>query len=152
VHNAAAGVLSIETRNRAFSTALAAGRYTAAMAFLEAIAWLGVHGGDVIVALADEASLAFPPVRQAHPALSMAFHLVAREHGAPVTSAGRLTSLRNGTKAEPRDMNDPRERNPVAGALDLLRRVAHKAYGAVPLVRGEGAGWSVDFAPPSFAD
>jgi len=151
VHNAAAGVLSIETRNRAFSTAIAAGRLTGAMALLEAIAWLGVHGGDVIVALADEASLVFPPVREPHPALSMAFHLVAREHGAPSASAGRLVSLGNGTQAEAQDMNDPRERNPVSGALGLLRRVARRQYGPVPLVRGNGPGWSVNFAPPSFA-
>lgn len=152
VHNTAAGVLSIETRNRAFSTCVAAGRYTAAMALLEAMAWLGVHGGEVIVALADEASVAFPSQERLHPAVAMALHLVAREHEPPRNSAGRLSSLRRTTNRTATEGVDPRALNPAAGALGLMRHVALRRYGVVPLVERAGPGWAVDFAPPSSMD
>jgi hypothetical protein len=149
VNNTAAGVLSIETRNRAFSTCVAAGRYTAAMALLEATAWLGVHGGEVIVALADEASVPFPATVRPHPAVAMALHLVAREHEPPPSSAGRLSSLRKTTDSPASDETDPRAVNPAAGALDLVRRAALCRYGVVRLVEGADPGWVVDLAPPS---
>jgi hypothetical protein len=152
VHNTAAGVLSIETRNRAFSTCVAAGRYTAAMALLEAMAWLGVHGGEVIVALADEASVAFPSQERLHPAVAMALHLVAREREPPGNSAGRLSSLRRTTNRTATDDADPRALNPAAGALGLMRHVALRRYGVVPLVERVAPGWAVDFAPPSSRD
>ncbi|HEX7671011.1 MAG TPA: beta-ketoacyl-ACP synthase [Polyangiaceae bacterium] len=152
VHNTAAGVLSIETQNRAFSTCIAAGRYTAAMALFEAIAWLGVQGGEVIVALADEASVAFPSPERPHPAVAMALHLVAREHEPPRASAGRLSSLRKTAHQPSLDNADPRALNPAAGTLDLMRSVALRRYGVVPLVQGAGPGWLVDFAPPFSKD
>lgn len=148
VHNTAAGVLSIETQNRAFSTSIAAGRYTAAMALVEAFAWLGVHGGEMIVALADEASVAFPAPERPHPAVAMAFHLVAREHEPPRASAGRLSSLRKATTRTSRDSADPRALNPAAGALGLMRSVALRQYGVVSLVQGDGPSWVADFVPP----
>jgi 3-oxoacyl-[acyl-carrier-protein] synthase-1 len=152
VHNTAAGVLSIETRNRAFSTSVAAGRYTAAMALLEAIAWLGVHGGEAIVALADEATVAFPAPRRPHPAVAMAFHLMTGEHEPPRNSAGRLSSLRRTTNRTAADHGDPRALNPAAGALGLVRSVALRRYGVVPLVEPVDPGWVVDFRAPASRD
>jgi len=55
VHNTASGRISLERQNRAFSTALAAGQASFAMALLEAQAWLAAHGGEVLVLVADEA-------------------------------------------------------------------------------------------------
>src|SRR6185295_17646317 len=124
VHNTAAGVLSIETQNRAFSTCIAAGRYTAAMALLEAIAWLGVHGGEVIVALADEASAPFPSPERPHPAVATALHLVAGQPEPPRQSAGRLSAFRRATNGAAPASADPRALNPSAGALRLVRSVA----------------------------
>lgn len=69
VHNTASGLISLETKNRAFTTALAAGSSTFAMALLEAQAWLACHGGEIMVLVADEelpqrldAELRFPPL------------------------------------------------------------------------------------------
>ncbi len=59
VHNTAAGVLSIAQRNRAFSTCLAAGPATAAACFEEAASYLALHGGELVIALADEAAPEF---------------------------------------------------------------------------------------------
>jgi 3-oxoacyl-[acyl-carrier-protein] synthase-1 len=152
VHNTAAGVLSIETRNRAFSTSVAAGRYTAAMALLEAIAWLGVHGGEVIVALADEASAPFPTPERPHPAVATALHLVASTHEPPRQSTGRLSSLRRAANGSATISADPRALNPSAGALRLIRSVALRRHGPVELVDGVAPGWLVDFEPPSSRD
>lgn len=54
VHNTASGLISLETKNRAFSTAVAAGNGTFAMALLEAQAWLSCHGGEILLLVADE--------------------------------------------------------------------------------------------------
>jgi len=54
VHNTAAGLLSIATENRAPATAIAAGDDTLAMTLADACSWLGCHGGQALVLVADE--------------------------------------------------------------------------------------------------
>lgn len=55
VHNAASGLASIGTSNRAFSTALAAAERCAEACFLEAFALSAERGGDVVLSIADDA-------------------------------------------------------------------------------------------------
>jgi hypothetical protein len=69
VHNTASGLISLEKGNRAFTTALAAGEATFAMALLEAQTWLSCHGGQILVLVAEEElpirldpELRFPPL------------------------------------------------------------------------------------------
>ncbi len=54
VHNSASGLGSIGTGNQGFSTALAAGRRSFEAAMIEAFAWLGENGGDLVIAIADD--------------------------------------------------------------------------------------------------
>lgn len=54
VHNTAAGLISIATGSQGFSSCLAAGKATCAAVLVEAFAWLGSRGGDLIVAVGDE--------------------------------------------------------------------------------------------------
>ena len=56
VHNTAAGVVSIGTKNTGFSTALGADFDTPAMALFEAMAFVLTHALPVIVVCADEAA------------------------------------------------------------------------------------------------
>ncbi|MDX2019526.1 MAG: beta-ketoacyl synthase chain length factor [Deltaproteobacteria bacterium] len=59
VHNAAAGQISIASKNTAFSTSIAAGNNTVAMGFVEAVAWMKTYAQPLVLALGDEA----PPAR-----------------------------------------------------------------------------------------
>jgi 3-oxoacyl-(acyl-carrier-protein) synthase len=54
VHNTAAGIYSIATRNRAYTTAIAAGTATFAMCLLEALALLGTDEERVVVSVGEE--------------------------------------------------------------------------------------------------
>ena len=77
VHNTAAGLLSIALRARGFATCIAAGDATAAACFEEAASYLTVHGGEIVVALADESTPRFlADVAPCEP-LAMAFRLSA---------------------------------------------------------------------------
>lgn len=79
VHNTASGRISLETKNRAFSTAIAAGNGTFSMALLEAQAWLSCHGGEVLVLAAEEE---LPPRLDPdlrYPPIGVGLHLGARQ-------------------------------------------------------------------------
>lgn len=142
IHSNAAGVLSVQTGNRAFSTSLAAGSRTALAALVEAVAWLRVHGGEVGVAIADEEAPAPLAPAGSFPALAMSFRLV-RAVEPPAGSLGHfeLPEAVGGTATR----DDGLSSNPSAGALPLLRAAALGRYGRVAI----GAGWSVDLRAPA---
>lgn len=54
VHNAAAGLASIASGNRGFTTSLSAGADTLCASLWEAAAWLAEHAGEVLLAVGDE--------------------------------------------------------------------------------------------------
>jgi 3-oxoacyl-[acyl-carrier-protein] synthase-1 len=141
VHNNAAGVLSVQTSNRSFSTSLAAGSWTAAATILEAAAWLRVHGGEVGVALADENAPRPLATRGEFPAAAMAFRLVCSEEP-PKGSLGcfELPLPVSANESVEADFHG----NPSTGALQLLRAAARGQFGRVSI----GAGWSVNLRPP----
>jgi 3-oxoacyl-[acyl-carrier-protein] synthase-1 len=144
VHNAAAGLLSIESQNRSFSTAVAAGPTTAAMALVEAVAWLQAHGGDVIVAVADEAAPAPLWRGPAYPPVAMALHLTAEPPPPGALERAILKDLRRAPLPERKPTLQRFEANPSAGALSLLDAFAGRRPGTVPLEARAGEGWVVD--------
>jgi hypothetical protein len=145
VHNTAAGLLSIQLSNRSFTTALAAGRHTAAMGVLEAVTWLRVHGGAVILAIADES--APKPLWRSDAYPAMAGALLLGTEGGP-RSLARLGSLRRETLDARSGRTLAFENNPSSGILSLLERVADRDHGPAALETRAG-GWVVDVLPTS---
>lgn len=140
VHNAPPGYVSIATGCRAFSTSIAAGPETAAMAFLEAWALLLQRGGDAIVVLADEPVPSPLGVPGAFPVAAVAFHLRAAPGrsgrariGAPRRSSGELPRIPGGLSA-----------HPCAPAFRLAWAVARGLRGAFSLGSGAPDDWTVD--------
>jgi hypothetical protein len=143
VHNTAAGVLSIASRNKSFTTALAAGDHTFSAALLESM--LVLDDGLVAQAVAVVADEAPPePIRSARAdcsfdALGVAFALDRSEEGA----LAKITLALN-ADGEALSIPDSFHHNPCAPALGLLRAVEARRSGtyvlsAPPLAQG----WSV---------
>lgn len=146
VHNAAAGVVSIATGNKGFTTSLGADYDTAAMALLEGVALVRTHGTPVLVACGDEAS----PERlvtegQGWGTLAVAVALLPAEQAPP--SQPRLSLPARGTPdLAPPDVPPWLQQNPVVGLLDLASSVARGHVGHLRLDRGRGLGYCVHIA------
>jgi 3-oxoacyl-[acyl-carrier-protein] synthase-1 len=93
VHNTAAGIISIATENKAPSISLAAGAQSFASGITEAQAWLDCHGGEVLVAIADESLPdGLHALRPFQPA-AFALRLGSRNSGGEaLASVGRLVA------------------------------------------------------------
>jgi hypothetical protein len=143
VHNGPAAYVSIATGNRGFSTALAAGRETPAIALLEAAGLLAERGGEVLVVLADE-----PPPAPFAPPLPWPPAAVALALSAAPGAATRATlrGLRLAAAAEPR-LPPPFAAHPQAGALALVAAVWTGAAGEVALGGTGVRGWTVEVVP-----
>jgi hypothetical protein len=143
VHNTAAGVLSIATKNRGFTTALAAGDHSLPAALLEAI--LVLEDGlatEAVAAVADESPP--EPLRSAKrendfEALGVAFALDRSPEGA----LAKITLAAN-VDGERFTIPDEYLFNPCASALGLLRAIEAKKSGTYVLSSPPLAqGWSV---------
>lgn len=138
VHNTAAGLLSILTANRGFSTALAAGDNTFAMSLVEAAGWLTLHGGQALVLVADERGPERMLRGEGFPALGVGVRLIASEQ-APDDA---LCELGFPEPAAP--SLEPRARAshnaaPAAWGLELIERLARGNYGTATI----GPRWRV---------
>jgi hypothetical protein len=145
VHNTAAGIYSIATHNRAFTTAIAAGPSTVAMCLLEALALLGTDEERVVVTMGEEH---LPPLLEPYadfPPLAVALALSRQPDGA--RPLARLENFRRDPSVPPPE--DPSGRfagHPTLPALLLLDRLARGEPGTVALDMG-GEGWCVDLVP-----
>jgi hypothetical protein len=143
VHNAPAGYLSIATGCHAFSSSIAAGPETVAMALLDAFLLLAQRGGDAIVALADE------PVPEplgrpdAYPVAAAAF-LLRVPSAAPARA--RMGPPRIGGGAWP-EVAGELVPHPCAPAFRLAAAVASGLRGPLSLGEGPQGGWAVDLEP-----
>ncbi len=135
VHNAASGTASIAWGNNSFSTAISAGGDLVAMSLLEAWAWLDAHGGDAVIALAEEEIPAPLPSHGSYPSESFGFHLGVDAR----PGSARLEALRV-------DPSVPASRGPHAcsPAGALLDAITQRRSGAVSLSRDESSPWCVD--------
>ena len=145
VHNTAAGLCSIATGSRGFSTTLAAGFDGVAMGLLEAMALLEQRGGEAVVVFADEAPP--PPFARAGLApLATALRLCAERPARPL---GRLARLRpSGLEPTPAlhavsfapGVPASFATNPVAPSLPLLAALHGQRAGPCAL----SPGWRVE--------
>jgi len=141
VHNTPAAYLSIAGGNRGFSTALAAGRETPAMALLEVAALLEERGGDALLVLLDEPPPPpFDPARP-YPPAAVAFHLQAEPGPA---ARARLSGLAQGGGASP-ELPGGLADHPCSGGFALAAAVARGIRGPVAL-GGPGGGFAVELA------
>lgn len=144
VHNAAAGVVSIATANRGFTTSLGADFDTPAMALAEAIAIVLSRGEPVIVCCGDEGVPEdLVPVDAGWELLTAAVALCPVE-SAPAGSL-RLGPVSMGDAATCGPCDAPRRvaENPNAGMLDLVDAIARGRMGTLRLDRGRGRGFTV---------
>ena len=145
VHNTAAGTISIAQRNRSFSTSIAAGHDTIAMALLEARAWLGWRPGFVVVACADEGApeALVPDVSYAACAMALVLGNVPSERPA----LARLGQLGQTTT---RRADGGGQDNPCAAGHALVHavRTAATSPQRIELSRSARNPWQVDVIPP----
>lgn len=138
VHNTASGQISLATQNHEFSTAIAAGTASFAMALVEAQCWLSAHGGDIFVLIADE----HVPTRLSHrPAfapMGVGLHLTST----PTSALGTLGWVSPAeTRQGPELWDDsprassfaPLAASPPAWGLALIDALACGANGDFPV-------------------
>lgn len=146
VHNAAAGLLSIATGNRGFSTSVSAGDDTLLAALWEAAALLHERGGQVVVAVGDE-RVPEPLGERAFSPMAAAFVLTAGEHpGHFGFDVPGLDAPRAHASDDTSDASDASFTGPLAGfrahpcraAVLLARALAAGEGGVVPLAGPAG--------------
>jgi hypothetical protein len=139
VHNTAAAYLSMATGNRSFSTTVAAGLETPAMALLESLAFLGCRRGRVLLLLLDEpVPLPFaldPPYPPAGVGL-----VLASDRGPAAKMSIAVPRRSPGTL--PR-LPAPLAGHPIAGGIALAMAVARRQSGDVAL-GPPGNGWAIE--------
>ncbi len=146
VHNTASGHVSISHGNTGFSTSLAAGLSTFAMCMLEAITWLELRGGSIMISVADESLPDHLSVFGRYDPLGLAFQLSADAPSAG--NLGRLSNLRRECHREPPGVIPGKLRaNPVAVGLLLLEALLRGRCGPVPVAL-DADGWCVDLLAP----
>ena len=151
VHNTAGGTISIALSNRSFSTSIAAGYDTLAMALIEAGAWLSRHPGLVLVACADEGSPQPLLPELSYDALAIGLvlsnaHSPGEGHQAPLARLGQLVQTTG-----PHAVEGERD-NPCAAGLDLVRAVHAASTGSsetIVLNRSSRQPWQIDVSPAS---
>lgn len=141
VHNSSGGNFAVAVRNRAFSTSLSAGDDLVAMALLEAWGWLDAHGGDLVVAFAEESVPAPLPHGEPHPPLGLALHLSA----SPADGAPTLSALCRVGGAAVDALRPPHVGHGVAWALPLVEALAARRATTVALGAGDDP-WCVTVA------
>jgi len=99
VHNTAAGLLSISTKNHLACTAIAAGWETVPMALLEAAAQLNSQAETVLLVFAEERVPNALSAEHRHGPLAAAF-VLAREAAPGVRARGSLVNLRKKPRSE----------------------------------------------------
>jgi hypothetical protein len=142
VHNTAAGQLSIAEHNRSFSTSLAAGHDSVAMALIEAHAWLARTPGCVVVACADEAAPRALAPQLGYEALAAAWVLSNVSNRRPV-----LARLGRVVKADDVYESGSERDNPCAAALPFSRALFAELPSTVILNRATRSSWQIEVQP-----
>lgn len=142
VHNTPAAIFGIAHENRAFSTSIGATDDLVPMLLLEAIAYLARHGGDVLVACAEEPLPAPLSVFGNYAPLAFAFVLSASApEGASVPS---LSNLRYDPRTVAGAVPVEHRGNACAAGLALLSALAGHDSTTVAFARSASSRWSID--------
>lgn len=143
VHNTSSGLFTLAAKNRGFTTAIAAGPSTVAMALLEAFALLQTDEHSCVVAIGEEP---LPePLDRFHQQAPLAIAFALRAQGQGPT----LASLRHEPSPPAFGAPEGLEGHPVAPALALLRALEDGRSGPLALGPADDGGraWCVDLAP-----
>lgn len=140
VHNTAAAQLSIALGNASFSSSLAAGHDTLAMALLEAGAFLERHPGQMLVACGDEGACQALQPGLAYAPLAAAFVL----DNLDAQSSARLARIRVVRASERGAIPERWRDNPVQPALALAAAVLSGERVSVPVNEGAALGFVVE--------
>jgi len=144
VHNTAPAYVSIATKNRGFSTSVAAGAATVAAAVLEAFGVLCSRESEVMMVVADEpVPVALAPDRS-YEGVAVAFYL-SRESGQD--GVPRLRGLRRARVSGPAELAPGLGANPCAPALDLARACESGVRTTIALEHQATFGWCIDVEP-----
>ncbi|MCB9667130.1 MAG: beta-ketoacyl synthase chain length factor [Myxococcales bacterium] len=145
VHNSAVGQISVASRNRTFSTAIAAGLRTVAMTLLESEVWLEAHGGHALVLFGDAA---LPSVlRQGieYEGLAAAF-VLSTERRSAMGVLSRLRREDTGLAREATLAMRPWTSNPCTPALTLYDRIVNRRSGTCVLeCERQDVSWSTTY-------
>ena len=141
VHNAAAGVVSISSANRGYTTSSGADFDTPAMSLFEAFG-LVAEGKAVIVAIGDE-SVPEKLVRGDAGWCMLTAAIAIGPSGASNAIATISLPSREPADLERSSLSGPASRNPCVGMIDLIAALRRRVDGRVALDRGRGRGWSV---------
>lgn len=155
VHNAAAGVVSISTENRGYTTSLGADFDTPAMSIVEALGLLATGHDAALVVCGDEGVPEDLVPEGKGWAMAAGAIALVRPEDAPA-DAPRLTAPRIVPAGDRRESvlltgaQLPYElvTNPCCGVIDLVDAVLREHSGAVALDRGRGQGWTVQLERP----
>lgn len=146
VHNAASGLVSISTKNRAFTTSVAADYDTPAMSLMEAIGASRDLGVPAVLVCGDDASPpGLVPEPQAYETLAAAVVVDASAVAVDRPALAELRGFEMGSKGAVDEQIGPRlARNPQIGLLEVINAVVRRRFGRITLDRGEGSRWSVE--------
>ena len=143
VHNAASGLVSISTDNRAFTTSMAADYDTPAMALFEAIGASFRFGTPTVLVCGDESAPdGLVGESDVFEGLSAAVVIEPGNREGPALAALEALGKEPADLAPP-DLHGPLARNPQAGMLDLVDAIVRGRRGRLRLDRGKGLGWTV---------
>jgi len=143
VHNGPVAYLSIATGNHGFSSTVAAGLETPAVALLEAGALLSERGGDLILVLADDPPV--PPFSPKNPYPPLAVALALSAEPRP-TSRAVLRGLRRARSGAPR-VPAAFLCHSCAGGLALADAAFSGKEGEIALGPEGDLGWVVEVSP-----
>jgi len=144
VHNTAPAYMSIATKNRGFSTSVAAGASTVAAAVLEALGVLCSRESEVVVVVADEPVPAPLAQGRSYEGLAVALYL---SHKSGQDGGARLHGLRRAQVSGPTETTPELAANPCAPALDLVRACESGVRTTVGLEHQAKFGWCIDVEP-----
>ncbi len=151
VHNAAAGVVSISTEARGYTTSLGADFDTPAMSIAEALGLLATGHDTAIVVCGDEGvPEELVPDGKGWAMATGAIALVRPDDApadAPRISAPRIVppgARRDGALLTGPQLPYALMTNPCCGIVDLVDAVLREHAGPVALDRGRGQGWTIE--------
>lgn len=139
VHNTAAGLLSISTKNRLSCTAVAAGWETVAMALCEASAQLATEADQVLLVFAEERVPVALSHEHRHAPLAVSF-VLSRPTSAP--RRGRLEHLRRAAQRPPATIFDALD-HPLGPALAIAHALEERRAATIAVGDGEMP-WCID--------
>ncbi|MCA9583099.1 MAG: beta-ketoacyl synthase chain length factor, partial [Myxococcales bacterium] len=142
VHNTGAGIYSIATRNKGFTTSIAGGWETFANSLLEAQALLTAGHERVIVAVADEPIPVAMDANFHFDGLGAALVLEREPDDAKVL--GTLDDLRISEEPAPTpNLPDMIRRNPVGPGAGLVRAIKNREKGRIALTYRGDTHWDI---------